>query len=138
VAAKGEIANAFGIVVLVAWLLLVLALYTYRADTEILWSRSTFIFGSVEAIAFAAAGYFFGREVNRERAEKSEDKARIAQGDLIIAQRDLIIAKQNGQNLRRDLTILTRRGAAPNLLQGLTDITGKAQQDFPEHAAANP
>jgi hypothetical protein len=30
----------------------------------------------VEAVAFAAAGYFFGKEVNRERAEKAEDKAK--------------------------------------------------------------
>jgi hypothetical protein len=30
-------------------------------------------------VAFAAAGYFFGKEVNRERAVKAEDKAKEAE-----------------------------------------------------------
>ena len=43
------------------------------------WDRLVYIFGGVEAVAFAAAGFFFGREVNRERAENAEDKAKEAE-----------------------------------------------------------
>jgi hypothetical protein len=37
--------------------------------------HKVYIFGSVEAIAFTAAGYFFGKEVHRERAENAEKSA---------------------------------------------------------------
>jgi hypothetical protein len=43
------------------------------------WERWVYVFGAAEAIAFAAIGWLFGREVNRERAEKAEDKADEAQ-----------------------------------------------------------
>lgn len=69
---KSRIADGLGIVIIVAWLALVGLLWLNRSDSEILWSKSTFIFGSVEAIAFAAAGYYFGKEVHRERADNAE------------------------------------------------------------------
>lgn len=43
------------------------------------WVKLTYIFGSVEAIVFAAVGFIFGNEVNRSRvitAEKNEEKAK--------------------------------------------------------------
>jgi hypothetical protein len=39
------------------------------------WTRATYLFGSVEAIAFAAAGFLFGREVHRQQAAKAEQRA---------------------------------------------------------------
>ncbi len=43
------------------------------------WERWVFVFGAAEAIAFAALGWVFGREVNRQRAEKAEENAEKAQ-----------------------------------------------------------
>jgi hypothetical protein len=62
----------------------VLATYmVLHADTkdQTEWQHWVYIFGSVEAIAFAAVGWIFGKEVNRERAEKAEDAAKTAQKD---------------------------------------------------------
>lgn len=39
------------------------------------WDRYLYLFSSVEALAFAAAGFFFGREVNRGRAQAAESRA---------------------------------------------------------------
>jgi hypothetical protein len=39
------------------------------------WERWIYVFGAVEAVAFAAVGWVFGREVNRQRAEQAEDRA---------------------------------------------------------------
>lgn len=39
------------------------------------WSRLTFLYGTVEAIVFAAAGALFGTQVQRERVVKAEDRA---------------------------------------------------------------
>ena len=43
-------------------------------DTE--WARLAWVFASVEAIAFGAAGALFGSSIQRERAEKAEEAAR--------------------------------------------------------------
>jgi len=43
------------------------------SDTQ--WTRLAYVFGSVEAIAFAAAGALFGVTVQRDRVEKAEQKA---------------------------------------------------------------
>jgi hypothetical protein len=40
------------------------------------WARLAWIFASVEAIAFGAAGALFGSSVQRARAEKAEESAK--------------------------------------------------------------
>lgn len=40
------------------------------------WTRAVYLFQGVEAVAFAAAGFIFGKEVHRERAEKAEKEAK--------------------------------------------------------------
>ena len=42
------------------------------------WVRLIFLFGSLEAIAFAAVGFIFGKEVNRARAVTAEANAKQA------------------------------------------------------------
>lgn len=77
------------------------------------WSRAAYLFASVEAIAFAAAGFLFGREVNRQRAERAEahsDKAQEEAGEAqttaaaVVAKaqslREMANLKAGGQNQR--------------------------------------
>jgi hypothetical protein len=45
------------------------------------WERWVYVFGAAEAIAFAAIGWVFGKEVNRQRAESAEDRAKAAEGE---------------------------------------------------------
>src|SRR5262249_39545938 len=53
--------------------IIVMALSTNTSDNQ--WTRLVFVFGSVEAIAFAAAGALFGVTVQRDRVEKAEKVA---------------------------------------------------------------
>jgi len=47
-----------------------------RSDTEeVTWTRLAWLFASVEAVAFGAAGALFGSSIQRQRAEKAEAKA---------------------------------------------------------------
>jgi hypothetical protein len=39
------------------------------------WDKALLLFKGLEALALAAAGFLFGREVHRERAEKAEERA---------------------------------------------------------------
>jgi uncharacterized membrane protein YsdA (DUF1294 family) len=64
------------ILVLVAFAGLVAFLIGQVDKDETAWTRLAWIFASVEAIAFGAAGALFGSSIQRERAEKAEDAAR--------------------------------------------------------------
>lgn len=69
-------ASAAALVVLLAFAGFVVFMLAAIGKTEIEWSRLAWIFASVEAIAFAAAGALFGSSVHRERAEKAEAAAK--------------------------------------------------------------
>ncbi len=58
------------------------------SDDPLTWARRMAIFVSVEAIAFAAAGFVFGREVNRQRAESAEGAVSEAQKARTEAEKD--------------------------------------------------
>ena len=48
------------------------------AASELQWARLQYLFGAVQAVAFAGAGWLWGREVHREQARNAEarlDKA---------------------------------------------------------------
>ena len=45
------------------------------------WTHETWIFGSIQGIAFAAAGALFGTAVQQDRVQKAETRADAAQND---------------------------------------------------------
>jgi hypothetical protein len=57
------------------------------AVNEIEWGRNVYLYSGLEALAYAAAGFLFGREVNRQRAERAEQTASKAQQDANAAHR---------------------------------------------------
>jgi hypothetical protein len=64
------------VVVLVLFGALVGYLLSELNAGEVRWSRLTWLFASVEAIAFGAAGALFGSSIQRSRAEGAEAQAR--------------------------------------------------------------
>jgi hypothetical protein len=60
---------------LVLWAVFVLFLVFSTGASESRWLRLTFLFGSVQAIAFAAAGALFGVAVQENRVRKAEKVA---------------------------------------------------------------
>lgn len=52
-----------------------------NTDSELQWTRLAYLFASVEAIAFAAAGAMWGTTINRERAEQAEKRAAVNERD---------------------------------------------------------
>jgi hypothetical protein len=65
-------AAAVACVALTAFGAFVIALLLMLDREEVSWTRAVYLLNGVEAIAFAAAGYLFGREVNRGRAQNAE------------------------------------------------------------------
>lgn len=83
---------------LVVYLLGMLVMYFARSAVEVTWSRLVFLYGGLEAMAFAAAGYLFGREVNRARAETAEARADEAQAESKDARQDAAKANAEAEN----------------------------------------
>jgi hypothetical protein len=62
--------------VLTAFAAFVVFMLTEVGTEELRWSRLAWVFSSVEAIAFGAAGALFGSSIQRARAENAEAEAR--------------------------------------------------------------
>ena len=67
---------AVAVGVLAAFAAFVAFMLTEVGAAEVRWARLAWIFASVEAIAFGAAGALFGSSVQRSRAEKAEESAK--------------------------------------------------------------
>jgi sRNA-binding protein len=96
------------------------------------WDRYLYLFGSVEALAFTAAGFFFGREVNRGRAQAAEGQAKEQANRAAKAEKKEAQATANGQALSKTLEALADgAGSDPG--------TAAPQQTFgPEATMASP
>ena len=68
-------ALAAALVSLVAFGAFVGFMIAYADVSEVRWTRLAWLFASVEAIAFGAAGALFGSTIQRQRAEKAEEEA---------------------------------------------------------------
>lgn len=82
------------------------------SDNEIWWGRRIFLFGAVEAIAFTAIGWVFGREVHREQAARAD----AATADAKKAAEDAAAAGASGRALR-DAIQAKADNAGPNATQ---------------------
>lgn len=65
------------------------------------WNRALLLFGGVEALAFAAGGFVFGREVNRRRAEQAEQRAGIERQRAASAEQKATEQTTKGKALRQ-------------------------------------
>lgn len=102
-------------------------------ETQTHWDRYLYLFGSVEALAFTAAGFFFGREVNRGRAEAAETQARQQANRAAKAEKKEAQATANGQAIGKTLEVLAD-GAVPDSAAGAPQ--GMAPQGFGPAAMA--
>lgn len=59
----------------VSYAALIIVMVLSRNSEEVAWSRLVYIFASIQALAFAAAGALWGTTVNQARAEKAESAA---------------------------------------------------------------
>jgi hypothetical protein len=67
---------SFAVVLTAVFLIAAYLLYRkVGTDNSQEWERLVYIFGAIEALAFTAVGWVFGREVNRQRAETAEKRA---------------------------------------------------------------
>src|SRR6185369_4528360 len=93
------------------------------------WSRTVYLFQGVEAIAFAAAGFMFGKEVHRQRADKAEKRAEkneegAAKGKALA---DLVKAKAADHPARASRLAAARTPESSLAEAGRTDLEDLAK-----------
>lgn len=89
-------------VIVLWWFGTVLKEMLERAGTEVTdatWARYTNLYSGLEALAYAAAGFLFGREVNRQRADRAEEDAAKSQQVANEAQSVAATSTANGRAL---------------------------------------
>lgn len=116
-----------GVIVLLLFGWFTIFMIQKRAEADPQWSHLVYVYGSVEAIAFAAAGFLFGREVNRQRAETAEQSATQARQEATNARVDAAKQEKAGQALAA--LIAQKLAAAPAKANAFTalDDTGRAR-----------
>lgn len=72
---------------------------------ELEWNRAAYLFAGVEAIAYAAAGFLFGREVHRQRAEQAEQRASSEQQRAATAEKKATEENTKGKALKQVIEV---------------------------------
>src|SRR5688500_16326909 len=68
------------VAILVVYLIVIgTGLFVAQTVTDTVWDRQYLLIGGLEALAFTAAGYVFGKEVHRREAAKAEERANQAE-----------------------------------------------------------
>jgi len=75
------VALVVAIIVLAAFGALAWFMITEVGADEVTWTRYAWLFASVEAIAFGAAGALFGSTIQRQQTERAEERAAANQDD---------------------------------------------------------
>ena len=105
--------------------------YIDTAD-ETHWTRRAMLYGAIEAIAFTAVGWVFGREVNRQRAESAESKAKEAEGKALEEAKQASEARAKGHSLR---VAIEEKRRPDGEIQGQAALReGASSQDLSELA----
>ena len=103
-------------VIILWWFGTVLKEMLTQANTSVTpeaWSRYTYLYSGLEALAYAAAGFLFGREVNRQRADRAEESAAKSQDIAFEAQSTAAVSEANGQALAAGVRALDASAMHP-------------------------
>lgn len=111
----------FAALVLLIYLCLVYRAWNASGDEAEMWARKIYLLGGVESLAFAAAGWFFGREVNRKAVDNLQSQADKARDDAGSAQDKEKQALERLDSARSEAAAL----AATVKLMARTEIPGQ-------------
>ena len=119
-----------------AWFIIYMLGLTQAEEPE--WTRAVYLFTGVEAIAFAAAGFLFGREVHRKEAQKAGERADAADKRATEAQNSATNAAVKGNALAEAIRVKAkgqRSKTAPYTILGADKAVEATQADFDELVA---
>ena len=87
------------------------------------------LYGAVEALAFTAAGFLFGKEVHREQAQNAEKRADAKTAEAQAANKDAAEATARGRDLRDAIRAKHSSIGKGATLESLDAETGRTAAD---------
>jgi hypothetical protein len=117
---KDYLSSIVALVVLIVYAVFIFYLLTLTNLQETAWSRAVYLFGGTEAIAFAAAGFFFGNTVQRQQTDKAEKDANAAN-----KKKDQAEAERNRSEIEK-ATIVSKADDLKQFISSVIDRRGKA------------
>jgi hypothetical protein len=126
--------------VLAAWLALLSWLAFHTGATELQWARLGSVLGSLEAVAFAAAGALFGTTIQKQRVADANERAGKAEDRAARAEKTSTEHTQAVANGRALAAAVKARAGSNAAVQGIDRITAtetsrKATDDLAALAA---
>ncbi len=116
------------IAILAAWLGM-LGLLTYRTSaTEVEWARMFAVLGSLEAVAFAAAGALFGTSIQRQRVAEARERAVVAEGRASEAERTAAVKTQAAANGKALASAVKAHAQVASSREGLERVSALGKQ----------
>ena len=103
--------------------------------SELIWQRQAYIYGSVEAVVFAAAGALFGTQVKREQVAKAEERATQAQEEATEAKKSEQISATDAANGRTQAAAIRGIATAQAAQREAGTVPG---EDVPGSRAPGP
>ena len=106
-----------------------------RSASELVWQRQAYIYGSVEAVVFAAAGALFGTQVKREQVAKAEERVTQAEEEATEAKKSERISATDAANGRTQAAAIRGIAAAQAAQREAGTVPG---EDVPGSRAPGP
>lgn len=75
---KDLLAPFVAIVIIVGFIASIIFMLVQTSVSDLQWARDVYLFGGIEAIAFAAAGFLFGTQVQRQQVQGADERAKQA------------------------------------------------------------
>lgn len=94
---RESLAAVVAVCALFLFLVLVILMFLQRGTSDTAWSRLVYLLTGVEAVAFAGAGWVFGKEVHRAEAQRAEEQVQTEQNRADHAENDARQANENTQ-----------------------------------------
>ena len=128
---KDRLAPIVGFGALIVYVAGLVFMANMLSAEDLEWARATYLLNGLEALAFAGAGFFFGREVNRQRAEKAEEASDAADAKADQATGEAAEAKAKGLALATAVRSQAQQAAQPGRVGiGAPSGTPQAQSDI--------
>lgn len=105
----------------------------YLAVDPLQWARLQYLFGAVEALAFAAAGWLWGKEVHRQQAVSAERRADEASENEKAATQRAAAADVRNKVIAEEV-----RRRAESLRKAFDDVGGARRAVRDAHVAPQP
>ena len=149
---RDSLAAVVAVCALLMFLVLVILMFLLRSGSETAWGRLVYLLTGVEAVAFAGAGWLFGKEVHRAEAQRAEEQVQTEQqrsaqaeddarkandtahaerlrGARIVQAVETANAQQQPVRQAGEQEVSARGGASRNALGSVADL---ARQLYPE------